>query len=312
MRRTLYDIVMSQVRNPSHAIVAIMYRLSWLFRDDARYIKIIYWLEFHCRLNIHNPISFNEKLQWLKLYNRNPEYSRMVDKFAVKDYVAKTIGEEYVIPTIGKWDKPLDIEWNQLPNQFVLKTNHDGGGNGVIICKDKASGNIHNIECKLYKSLKRDLYSRTREWPYKNVQKCIFAEPLLQDNIQEELLDYKFFCFNGKAQFYKIDFNRATFHRANYYSINGNLLNMGECMCPPDNHKELKIPTNMEKMIQIAEILSANIPFVRVDLYNVKGKIYFSELTFFPASGFGRWLDDKTDIEIGKFLLLPKNKIICN
>lgn len=275
---------------------------GWL--PDALYLKLLYRFKMgHC-LDLHNPQTFTEKIQWLKLYNRKPEYTQMVDKCAVKQYVAKRISLEYIIPTIGIWNKPEEIEWDSLPTEFVLKTTHGGGGGGVVICKNRDTFDITTAISKLSKSLSSDIYEGLREWPYKNVRKQIIAERYIKskDTPSSELFDYKFFCFNGEVKFFKIDFGRFMNHHANYYSPEGHLLNFGEMAYPPDVTYNIKLPNNLNEMIALASSLANGEPFLRVDLYNVDGRIYFGELTFYPASGLGKWTSNDADLMIGKYL----------
>lgn len=275
----------------------------WL--PDATYLKLLYRFKMGHRLDLKNPQTFTEKLQWLKLYNRKPEYTKMVDKYAVKEYVAKKIGEEYIIPTLGVWDKPEDIDWDSLPNQFVLKTTHGGGGGGVVICKDKATFDKTTAIAKLKESMTSDIYSGLREWPYKDVLKRIIAEKFVapeKSPAPKDLLDYKLFCFNGKVRFFKVDFGRFVEHHANYYDTDGNILPFGEKSFEPDPSYIIELPNNLKEMIALAEKLSANEPFLRVDFYNVNGKIYFGELTFYPASGMGKWTTEEADMKIGGYL----------
>ena len=271
--------------------------------------KLYLSLRYRCRMghwiNWKNPKTFTEKIQWLKLYNRNQEYTKMVDKYAVKDYVAGIIGEDYIIPTLGVWDRPEDIDWDSLPEQFVLKTTHGGGGGGVVICKDKNTFDREQAVAKLSQSLNSDIYKSFREWPYKNVPRRIIAEKFMTNNKSElssELNDYKFFCFNGKVKFFKVDFGRFVEHHANYYSPEGELLEFGEQGLEPDPNYPIELPANLREMISLAEKLSENEPFLRVDFYNVKGKIYFGELTFYPASGMGKWTSEEADVTIGKYI----------
>lgn len=277
---------------------------SWL--PDDIYLKIRFRARIGKWLNLKNPKSFNEKLQWLKLYNRKPQYTNMVDKYAVKDYVASKIGEEFIIPTLGVWDTPDQIEWDRLPKQFVLKTTHGGGGCGVIVCKDKSNFDIVAANNILRRSLESDIYRTFREWPYKNVRKRIIAEKYMTDNEHEnepeQLKDYKFFCFNGKMCCFKIDFDRFTNHKANYYNREADLLPFGEQICIPDYTRKIDKPENFDRMIEIVEILSQDIPFLRVDLYNIRGKIYFGELTFFPAAGMGKFTSDEWDMTLGSWI----------
>ena len=277
--------------------------LRWL--PDATYLKLLYRFKMGHRLNLKNPQTFTEKLQWLKLYNRKPEYTQMVDKLAVKEYVADRIGAEYIIPTLGVWDRPDEIDWDSLPNQFVLKTTHGGGGGGVVICRDKGTFDKTSALAKLKESMASDIYSSLREWPYKNVPKRIIAEKFMSSEespAPKDLLDYKFFCFNGKVKFFKVDFGRFVEHHANYYDTDGKLLPFGEINFEPDPAHIIELPNNLREMILLAERLSKNEPFLRVDFYNVNGKIFFGELTFYPASGMGKWTTEEADIKIGMYL----------
>ncbi len=294
------------INNHSALGIALLHRLAFIFPDKL-YLELMFRLKMGYPLDLRNPQTFNEKLQWLKLYNRRPEYTQMVDKYAVKEYVAQIIGKEYIIPTTGVWDKFGQIDFSALPERFVLKTTHGGGGGGVAICNDKEHFNTAEAKRKLGKSLSVDIYRNLREWPYKNVKRRIIAEEYMQDG-SGELKDYKFFCFNGRVEFFKIDFDRFVDHHANYYDRNGKLLPFGEADLPPVPDKKLEIPHNIQEMIVLAEKLSAGIPFLRVDLYNIDGKIYFGELTFFPASGFGRISPEQYDRIIGKSLELCQPK----
>ena len=293
------------LHNPSAIAIALLRRLSFAI-PDRPYLKMMFRLKMGYPLDLNNPKTFSEKLQWLKLYNRKPEYTRMVDKYAVKDYVAKVIGEEYIIPTIGVWDRFEDIDFNILPEQFVLKTTHGGGSGGVVICNNKQTFNIDAAKEKLNHSLKTDIYKYLREWPYKNVEKRIIAEQYMQDTDSDELKDYKFFCFNGKVQFFKIDFDRFEGHRANYYDNKGKILTLREVDLLPPVPGKVKVPDNLNEMIKIVEILSEGIPFIRIDLYDINRRIYFGEMTFFPASGLGKFSPAEADKKIGEFLHLQQ------
>ena len=307
MKRPFYNAIHSLFHDPWHIIFALLGRMPYLIPDDAKYLKVMYWLQFREKLNIEHPKKFSEKIQWLKLYNRNPLYTSLVDKYAVKRYVSQKIGGEYVIPVIAVWDNPEQIEWEKLPNQFVLKTNHDGGGHGIVICKEKSKLSISKAMHELNHSFSRSSYMIGREWPYKNVRKKIFAEQYIVDS-KGELRDYKFFCFNGKVKCFKIDFNRQTYHQANYYDPQCNLLPYGESAYPYNPDAEIHIPENIKEMISLAEKLAKDIPFVRIDFYNVDGRIYFGEVTFFPAGGMSRW-DGDVDVDSlwGSWLTLPRN-----
>ena len=276
--------------------------LNWM--DDEKYLKKMFYHTFGRKLDLNNPQTFNEKLQWLKLYDRKPIYSTMVDKYEAKKYVASIIGEEYIIPTLGVWNSVDDIDFESLPSQFVLKATHDS--HGVIICKDKSTLDIEAAKAKLKKALKSNYYKRFREWPYKNVKPRIIAEMYMEDNGTEELRDYKFFCFGGQAKCFKVDFDRFIEHKANYFSISGDQLDIGEQVCPPDFTKVIELPANIPVMKELAEILTKETPFLRADFYDVNGNVYFGELTFYPASGLGKFTFDGNDELLGSWIKLPE------
>lgn len=272
---------------------------------DDEYLLRKYRAVMGKELHLDAPVTFNEKLQWLKLYDRKPVYTMMVDKYAVRQYIADTIGEEYLIPLLGVWDDPDEIDFDALPNQFVLKCNHNSGL-GMCICKDKSKLNIPKVKAQLRKGLAQNYYLTGREWPYKNVSRKIIAEKYMEDASISELRDYKFFCFNGICKCMKVDFDRFINHRANYYDTKGSLLDLGETICPPDKEKKIDLPLNLGKMVKLAEKLSKDVPFLRVDFYDVNNHIYFGELTFFPASGFGTFTDEEWDYTLGSWLVLPR------
>ncbi len=274
------------------------------FISDEKFIKNRYKKVFNKDIDLVNPETFNEKLNWLKLNDRKEIYTTMVDKYEAKKYVSKIIGKEYIVPTLGVWDRFDDIDFKKLPNEFILKCTHDSGG--LVICKDKNKLNTKKTKTHFNLIMRRNYYYRGREWPYKNVKPRIIAEVLLKNKKNDSIQDYKFFCFNGKAKFFKIDFNRFVKHQANYYDVNGTLLEFGEEICPPDFEKKIELPKNLSKMIKLAEKLAENIPFLRVDFYEVDDKVYFGELTFFPASGFGKFTPESWDMNIGKYLDLGK------
>lgn len=276
---------------------------QWL--PDSIYIKLRYQFQMGQSLDLKNPRTFNEKLQWLKLHDRNPEYTKLVDKILVKDYVSSVLGPEFVIPLLGVWEKPEDIEWDSLPNKFVLKTNHSGGNTGVVICKDRCTFDRMNAIKLLNASLKEDIYRNLREWPYKDVKKRVFAEQYINPNPgATDLHDYKFFCFNGAVKYFKIDFDRQNNHHANYYNREGNLMPFGEQAFAPIPCKAIEIPANLNQMIMLAEVIAQGKRFVRVDFYNVNGHIYFGEITFYPAGGMGQFIPKEWDNKLGQLLKL--------
>lgn len=275
------------------------------FLSDKCYLKIKYKLYFQKNLDLKNPQTFNEKLQWLKLYDRSPLYTILVDKFAVRRHIAEKIGEEYLIPLVGgSWKSFNEIDFNALPNQFVLKCTHDSGG--IVICKDKSKFDINAARDKISRSLNRNYYYHGREWPYKNVTPRIIAEKYMEDQSDKELMDYKFFCFNGEPRIILVCTNRFSNDglQENFYDINWNLL---EVQRPTHRNSKTSIdrPRNIDNMLYLARKLSENIPFVRIDFYDVNGKIYFGEITFFPASGFEEFKPQEWDLKLGEWIKLP-------
>lgn len=257
-------------------------------------------------LNLDDPHTFNEKLQWLKLYDRKPEYTTMVDKYAVKQYVADIIGEKHIIPTLGVWDKFDDIDFNMLPNQFVLKCTHDSGG--LVICRDKQHLDKNAAKKKLTESLKHNYYYAGREYPYKNVKPRIIAEKYMEDSKTAELRDYKFFCFDENVYCCLICSGRYSSKGLHFtfFDRKYNVLPF-ECGCPSEKNG-LPKPSQYDKMIELAEQLSQNIPFVRVDFYEIDGNVYFGELTFFPVSGYIQFDPEEWDLKLGNMLKLPEKK----
>lgn len=271
---------------------------------DDKYIKLMFRSIMGYELPLENPKTFNEKLQWIKLYDRNPQYTIMADKVKAKEYVSELLGDSLIIPTLGVWDRADIIDFSSLPKQFVLKCNHNSGL-GMTICTDKDKLDIKKTISDARRGLKQNYYMYGREWAYKDIPRRIFAEKYMIDKKEGELRDYKFFCFGGKCKFFKIDFDRFTEHHANYFDLNRNLLTLGEVICPPKPDKKLRIPDTIDKMVEYAEILSKNHPFLRVDFYDVDGHIYFGEMTFYPSSGFGPFTEEKWDRILGDMLQLP-------
>lgn len=274
---------------------------------DKIFLEYQFYKRMKRKLNLKNPKTFNEKLQWLKLYDRKPEYTKMVDKYEAKEYVTNIIGKEYIIPTLGIYNKFEDINFERLPNQFVLKCTHDSGG--LIICKDKTKLEINEAKNKINESLKKNYYYSGREWPYKNVKPRIIAEKYMSNELDEELKDYKFFCFNGIVQTILVCSNRnGNFKNTNFYDINWKLQPFTREK-HKNSSKQIKKPKNLDEMLKIAEKLSKDIPFVRVDLYEINGKTYFGELTFYPSSGFEGFEPEEYDKKLGDMLKLPTKNI---
>lgn len=435
------------LRNPALLFLTLGQRGFFNWMSDEQYLKIAYRIKMGKKLNLDNPQTFNEKLQWLKLHDRKPEYTQMVDKIEAKRLVANAIGEEYIIPTLGVWNHFDEIDFDKLPDQFVLKCSHDSGG--LVICRDKSKLDKEAARKKIESCLKHNFYWGQREWPYKNVKPRILAEQYMEDSTTHDLrdykifafdgvakalfiatdreskeetkfdffdvnfkhlpftnghpnadiplaepktfeemkrlaailsenipqlrvdfyevngkayfgeltfshwsglvpfnpekwdkifgdwiklpeisggggyalihdgyvlwlhksavqglIDYKFFCFGGKVKFFKVDFDRFTDHRANYYDINGEQMLFGEADYLFDVDHHIEMPANLKKMIQIAEQMAGDRPFIRVDLYNIFAHIYVGELTFYPASGFGRFEPNEWDEKLGAWIEL--------
>lgn len=289
--------------SPRLLAISLLMRFGfWI--PDSIYLRMMYYLQTGMKLHLKHPVRFSEKLQWLKLYDRHPEYTMMVDKVAVKDYVAKIIGEEYIIPTLSVWNAPDEIEFDRLPEQFVLKCNHDSGG--VVLCKNKKSFDREYARRRIAKSLKRNFFYGGREFPYKNVKPCIMVEKYMQDANEEDLVDYKFFCFSGEVKMCQVISDRFTDEKIDFYDRNWNrLIGLIGLNIDAKNSIEGKPrPKQYDEMIRIAELLSKGMIFVRVDLYDINDRIYFGELTFFPASGFGYFRPDEWNVKLGNMIKL--------
>lgn len=276
-----------------------------LIKDDKKYLQTLFFCHFHRKLNLDNPRTFSEKLQWLKLYYHKPLFHIMADKVEAKKYVTQVLGDDFIIPTLGVWESAKDIDFNSLPDKFVIKCNHDSG-TGMYICKDKSIMDEESVRRGLAKGLKYDYFYVGREWPYKDIPRRILAEKFMVDESGTELKDYKFFCFNGEPKFLKVDFDRFTDHHANYYSTDWELLDFGEANFPPKPEHIIEKPKNFEEMLSAARTLSKDIPFLRVDFYNINGHIYFGEMTFFPAGGLDKYTPESADEWIGSLLNLPE------
>jgi hypothetical protein len=270
--------------------------------SDKFALKLRYRVRFHRKLNLQNPISFNEKLQWLKLYDHNTLYTQLVDKYNVRRYVTDIIGEKYLIPLLGVYDNFEDIDFSILPNQFVLKCTHDSGG--IVICTDKSKLDIKSTKKKINNCLKRNFYYIGREWPYKNVKPRIICEKYMKDESCTELKDYKFMCFNGqiKCSFVCLNRNSQTGLNVDFYDIDWNPMPFERHY--PNSKTTIPKPQNYNKMIELARELSKDIPFVRVDFYEINRQVYFGELTFYPGSGFEEFTPDSYDYLLGSLIKL--------
>lgn len=294
------------VTHPRRTFYNVLCKLPGSDGNDKLQIKRTWYCQMPYKLNLRNPQTYNEKLQWMKLYDRNPLYTTMVDKYAVKEYVANIIGQEYIIPTLGVWDSFDEIDFDSLPNQFVLKCTHDSGG--LVICKDKSKLDLDKAKQKIESSLHTDYYKRGREWPYKNVPRRIIAEQYMEDTKTAELRDYKFFCFDGRVKWLFIATERQKREEPyfDFFDMDFNHLPMEHAH--PNAPTLPEKPESFEEMIKLASTLSKGFPHVRVDFYEVDGKIYFGELTFFYMSGVVPFKPEKWDYIFGHEIALPLQK----
>lgn len=272
---------------------------------DDEFLKRKYRAIMGKELPLDAPVTFNEKLQWLKLYDRDPMHTVMVDKYAVRDYIRDVLGEEYLIPLVGVWDDPEEIDFDALPDRFVLKCNHNSGL-GMCICRDKSKLDLDAVRAELRRGLKQDYYLTGREWPYKNVERKIIAEQFMTDE-SEGLIDYKFFCFDGVVDCVMVCIDRHLGDTKFYFFDKDwelKRLNIRGKNAPEGF--TLRKPTCIDEMFEIAARLSKGLPFARVDLYECGGRIYFGEITFFPDSGFDPNLLPETDRYFGDLIHLPE------
>lgn len=290
--------------NRNELLANILINLNFLFPDKL-YLTLLFRFKMGYWIDWKNPKTFNEKLNWLKLYDRKPLYTKIVDKYLVKDYVKEIIGEEYIIPTLGVWDRPEDIDWESLPQKFVLKTTHGGGNAGVIICKDKSTIDVKTIKKQLFRAMRQNLYMTSREWPYKNIKRKVIAEAYLEDPVTEELRDYKFFCFNGEVKYLFVATGRQKYEEPffNFFDTNYQVLDIQQGH-PVSAHTPSK-PLCFDEMKMIACKLSEGFSEVRIDLYEVNGKIYFGEMTLFHFGGVVPFNPNEWDYKFGEMIKLP-------
>lgn len=270
---------------------------------DFIFLEIVYFKVFHKFFNLSNPKTFNEKLQWLKLNDRNPRYTTLVDKYEVREYIKEKIGEEYLIPLLGVWNTFDEIDFDKLSNQFVLKCTHDSGG--IKICTDKRKFDYKEAKKFFSERIKLNYYYSGREWPYKNVKPRIIAEKYMVDESGIELKDYKIFCFNGEPKLIQVDFGRFTEHKRNIYDLNWNLLDLS-IQYSNDKKHIIDKPFNLEDMIKLSRILSEGIPHIRVDWYSINGKVYFGELTLYHGNGLEEFNPEIWNLKLGEMINLPR------
>ena len=293
------------IERPSRLPIGIMLRYAHLFHNQKALVKGLYWMAFGKHLDLKKPKTFNEKMQWLKLYDHNPLYHQLVDKYEVKNYVSYLIGEEYIIPTFGVWNSFDEIDFDSLPDQFVLKTTSGGGNTGVVICSDKALFNRKDAQKKLEASARNDIYKSMGEWVYKDITPRFIAEKLLANDNGGDLVDYKLFCFNGIPKILFFASNRQNARHDppyfDYYDMQLNKLDI-RSRGHQNSPVTLKLFPEFERMKELAAKLSKNIPFVRVDFYLVNSVIYFGELTFYHDSGLVPFIPAEWDITLGDMI----------
>lgn len=282
-------------------------RKNILKLSDKKFLDLCFDYYLGKKINWDDPQTYNEKLQWLKIYDRQDRYTKMVDKYEAKNYVKNIIGQEYIIPTIGIYDKFEDINFDKLPQQFVMKCTHDSGG--LVICKDKNKLNLKETKKKIDKCLKVNYFNCWKEWPYRNVKPRIIIEKYMSNSDSEGINDYKFFCFNGKVKLLFIATDRVREDeetKFDFYDENFNHLPIKNghpnAIIPPSK------PINFEKMKKLAEILSTDIPHLRVDFYEINGKIYFGELTFSHWAGMVPFEPEEYDLILGNWIDIKKIK----
>ena len=298
--------IIKALKNPKLAINYLLNQKIFRIIPDKLYIKIKYRLGVGKPLNLNNPKAFTEKIQWLKLYDRNPIYTNWVDKYLVREYIEKTIGGEYLIPLLGIYYSYDEIDFHSLPKEFVLKPNHTSGD--IYICHDKDQIDHVQLKKDINRWLKREYYWIHREWPYKNVKPRIICEKYMVDEDCGQLIDYKFHCCNGVAKGVFIGTNRQITEglQVDFYDMDWNLTDL-QAYCPRSG-KFIEKPKNFDKMVEFAEKLSRNLPFLRVDFYEVNGEMYFGELTFYPGTGILVYNPAFYDDLLGSWVELPQRK----
>lgn len=293
------------LKTPRKLVLLLSEHGFFHWMDDERYLKMVSKSVTGKEINLQNPKTFAEKIQWLKLHDRQEHYVDLVDKIAVKAYVKKMIGEEYIIPTLGIWETADSIQFDALPSKFVLKCNHDSGS--VVICRDKETFDFTTAKKKLRKSLKKDAYYWGREWPYKFVDRKIFAETLIEypDCPNMDLLDYKVYCFNGEPIYCQVISERTTAEKIDFYDMNWNHQPfIGLTPGVKNSERTIAKPQSFNKMIEISRVLSHDIPFSRIDFYVIDDKLFFGEITLYPNAGFGEFTPSEWNKKLGDLIKL--------
>lgn len=305
MKKNIFTRSFKAITHPRLLAGYILNKYASRISDDRKYIKWKYWLTFGEKCDLDNPKTFQEKLQWIKLNDRKEIYHQMVDKYDAKKFIKEKVGEEYVIPTLGIWERFEDIDFDSLPNQFIIKNTHDSGT--YFICKDKSQLDIKEVRKRLLiDERKEDYYVFSREWPYKGLKHRIIAEPLLDDGKGDYLTDYKFFTFNGEPKFFYVTSNRGKEGglKEDFFDVKGNLLEINQ-KGYYNNELTPELPRKLNQMVEFCKILSENTYHLRVDFYEVNGKIYCGELTFFDGGGLYPFTPEKYNRLLGDWIKLP-------
>ncbi len=266
---------------------------------DEPYLRIMYRIVTGKKLNLKPPVTYNEKLQWLKLHYRNDEFTKMVDKYEVRNFIKSRVGSKYLIPLLGVWDSPDEINFELLPEKFVLKCTHDC--HGLAICKDKSSFDYEKAMKDLKLALSRNYYYQGREWPYKNVKPRVICEKYMEDSTDLQLIDYKVFNFNGLPKIIQVDFDRFSEHKRKFFDTEWNCLDISFHI-PSDRSKTIVKPNKLGEMLELAKVLSKGFPHLRTDFYIVNNNIYVGEMTFFHGNGMGVWTPESFDEEMGGWM----------
>lgn len=292
----------SLINSPQKLLLPAGYNGLLNFLPDKAYLKAVFKAETGYPLNLVHPRTYNEKLQWIKLYDRKPEYVVYADKYKVREYISKTLGDQYLIPLIGMYKKAEEIPWNGLPNRFVLKCNHASGTN--IICKNKAELDIPSTEKTLNAWLKKNAFWGAREWCYKDIEPCIICEEFIETQDGNTPDDYKFMCFNGVPRLIQVHHDRYGDHTLDYYTPEWKKADL-QRIDAQISAKEVEKPEKLDEMLSIAERLSKDMYYARIDLYHVNGKIYFGEITLYPTGGFSTFTRHEDDLLLGSYIKLP-------
>ena len=294
------------LKTPGKLILPLAELGAFNWMSDETYLKFVYKGMFDRNLNLNSPQLFTEKIQWLKLHDRQERYIELVDKIAVKEYVKKVCGDSIVVPTIGVWDSFEDIHFEDLPDKFVLKCNHDSGS--VIICRDKNRFDVSAAKKKIERRLKKDSFYWGREWPYKFVKRMIMAEEFLEEkgSASKDITDYKIFCFNGEPIYCQVISDRSTSEKIDFFDMDWKhqpFVGLTPGVNNTDDY--IQRPYNLEKMKFYSTLLSKDTFFCRVDFYEVNCKLYFGEITFYPKAGFGEFTPSEWDLKLGQMIHLP-------